>query len=141
MTVETDILKKIVRTYFAEDSVGAAHELEQVPVENALKLLFDQQDKIAAKILRDLQPAYAAELVAHADPTSIAPVLSISGSETCASIFLTLPSEQRQRMLEALPVELKEQIQELLEFPVGSVGRAMKRTTPRFKRRKQLAKQ
>ena len=29
-------------------------------------------------------------------------------------------------MLEALPVELKEQIQELLEFPVGSVGRAMK---------------
>ena len=65
-------------------------------------------------------------MVVQADPASIAPVLSVSGSETCASIFLTLPSDQRKRMLDALPMELKEQIQELLEFPEGSVGRAMK---------------
>lgn len=126
MTVQTDLLKKIVRRYFAEDSVGAAHELEQLPIEDALGLLLDQHPKTAAKILRDLPSAYAAELVTHADPASIAPVLNISGSETCASIFLTLPSDQRKRMLDALPMELKEQIQELLEFPEGSVGRAMK---------------
>ena len=126
MTEKTDLLRKIVRRYFAEDSVAAAHELVQLPVEDALKLLLDQQDKIAAQILRDLPSAYAAEMVVQADPASIAPVLSISGSETCASIFLTLPSDQRKRMLDALPMELKEQIQELLEFPEGSVGRAMK---------------
>ena len=126
MTEKTDLLRKIVRRYFAENSVAAAHELVQLPVEDALKLLLDQQDKIAAQILRDLPSAYAAEMVVQADPASIAPVLSISGSETCASIFLTLPSDQRKRMLDALPMELKEQIQELLEFPEGSVGRAMK---------------
>ena len=126
MTEKTDLLRKIVRRYFAEDSVAAAHELVQLPVEDALKLLLDQQDKTAAQILRDLPSAYAAEMVVQADPASIAPVLSTSGSETCASIFLTLPSDQRKRMLDALPMELKEQIQELLEFPEGSVGRAMK---------------
>ena len=126
MTEKSDLLRKIVRRYFAEDSVAAAHELLQLPIEDALKLLLDQQDKIAAQILRDLPSAYAAEMVVQADPASIAPVLSVSGSETCASIFLTLPSDQRKRMLDALPMELKEQIQELLEFPEGSVGRAMK---------------
>lgn len=126
MTVEIELLKNMVRKYFADDEVAAAHELAQLPVEDALTLLLDQQDKPAAKILKQLPPAFAAELVAHAEPSRIAPVLSISGSETCASIFLTQPSPQRKRMLDALPLELKTQIQELLEFPEGSVGRTMK---------------
>lgn len=126
MAVEIDVLKNMIRKYFADDEVAAAHELAQLGVEDALVLLLDQQDRTAAKILRQLPPVFAAALVAHADPVSIAPVLSVSGSETCASIFLTQPFEQRKRMLDALPPELKEQIQELLEFPEGSVGRAMK---------------
>lgn len=126
MTVEIALLKNVVRKYFAGDEVAAARELTQLPVKNALMLLLDQQSGTAAKILRQLPPSFAAELVAHASPARISPVLSICGSETCASIFLTQPFEQRKRMLDALPLELKEQIQELLEFPEGSVGRAMK---------------
>jgi magnesium transporter len=120
------VLQNIVRNYFADDDVAAAHEIEKLSVDDALEVLLDQQTQVSANILRHLPSAFAAQLVAKAAPASISPVLNVAGSDTCASIFLTLHNEQRSQMLESLPTKLKEQIQQFLVFPEGSAGRVMR---------------
>lgn len=126
MVANDSSLIKIINNYFSEDHVAAAHHLEQLPVEEALSLLFELQHQLAAKILSHLHTAFAAELVAKSDSEKMTPILSVANSETCASIFLSLPTAERERMLKSLSPELKEQIQEFLVFPEGSAGKAMR---------------
>ena len=124
--MESKYLYKIIRNYFSNSPLTAAHNLESLPINEAVELFEQLPVLLASKVLAELTPTFAAELVAKSDPQAIAAVLENSGSEACASIFLALPATQQETLIESLEENLREQVRTLLTFPVGSAGSIMR---------------
>ena len=124
--MENKYLYKIIHNYFSDNPLTAAHNLESLPINEAVDLFQQLPILLASKVLAELTPTFAAELVAKSDPQAIAAVLENSGSEACASIFLALPATQQETLIESLEENLREQVRTLLTFPVGSAGSIMR---------------
>lgn len=115
----------LILSFVHEDPVAAAHHIDSLDEEHALRILESLPQRDLTTVLRHLDPIFAAKLVLATAPQRIVPILERGGGEVCASILLSLPDAKRTVFLESMSETLREQIQELLAFPEDSAGRAM----------------
>lgn len=119
-------LLPFVRKQFESDPAAAARSLETMTEQEAVGVLGALPPTLAAKALRQLQVGYAAALLKDAGPELFQEVARDVESEHAAAIFMALPNDTREQFLAHLPAKLKREVQELLTYPVGSVGRIMR---------------
>jgi magnesium transporter len=117
---------RILEKYFGDDPTTAAHNIEGMPIDEALGLLQHFPKTLAAKLLAGVSLDFASELVLKGDPKLIIPILENSSPETSSSILLILPEDKRVQYLATLPTNLREATELALTFPVDSTGRIMK---------------
>lgn len=124
MTEESSLLP-LVRKFFEYDTVAAAHSLERMAEDEAVKVLLALPVSLAVRTIRHLQVSYAAALLKDADPQLFREIVSALDPQFAATIFMHLPQDARERLLENIPGKLKNQLRELLTYPENSVGRLM----------------
>jgi magnesium transporter len=123
--VETAALLPLVRNFFEHDLETAVHILEGMTEEEAAEVLRSLPAALAVRVVKALQIGYAASLLKAADDDFLTEITSHLDPQVAASILMHLPGEARERMSEHISEKLKGQIRELLEYPEGSIGRAM----------------
>ncbi len=124
MSVQKTLLP-LVRKYFENDPLAAAHSLEAMPEEEAIGILRTLPTSLSAQAFPYLQVGYAAGLLKDL-PTDICnSIIEKLDPQQGAMIFINLPDTTRKKFLELLPEKIKRQIQELLTYPEHSAGRMM----------------
>ena len=123
---QREYLLPIVRRYFEDDPVTAAHNLEDLSTEECVDLLRVLSPKLAAKLLLRLSTERTASIVSESQPEDLVHIFVHAGGDFCSSVLLNLSSEKRERFILALPRKLRDQVQELLTFPAGTAGSVMR---------------
>ena len=123
--VETAALLPLVRNFFDHDLETAVHILEGMPDQEAAEVLRSLPVTLAVRVVKALQISYAALLLKAADDGFLIEITSHLDPQVAASILMHLPQDARERMSNQISEKLKGQIRELLEYPEGSIGRAM----------------
>ncbi|MCK5942644.1 MAG: magnesium transporter [Planctomycetes bacterium] len=119
-------LTRLAILYCGRDPVGAAQAIEGLEPGVAVEVLEALTHAKLQKLLPHLSPSFVAALIDACSAERIAPLLERGGADVCSALLLSLADEHRTAFLQALPEELREHIAELLTFPTGSVGQAMK---------------
>lgn len=115
----------LVLSFVREDPAAAAHHIDTLDEEHALRVLESLSQKDLTSVLAHLDPTFASKLVLAVAPDRIVPLLERGGGDICASVLLTLPEAKRAAFLESMSAELRQQVREVLAFPADSAGRAM----------------
>ncbi len=118
-------LLPLVRKYFENDLVAAAHSLEAMSEKEAVAVLQGLPSSLAARAFPHLQPTYAVALLQELPTTKYREILGKMEPYQGAAIFLHLPQETREQMISELPEKLKIDIREFLSYPEDSAGRLM----------------
>ncbi|MBI3306872.1 MAG: magnesium transporter [Candidatus Omnitrophica bacterium] len=118
-------LLPIVRKFFEEDPVRAAHSLETLDHEDAVSVLKALPPILSAEAFPYLQAGHAAGLLKGISPEFFKIIMEKLEPQQGAAIFMNLPSEARHNFLSHLSEKVKRQIQELLTYPEDSAGRIM----------------
>ncbi len=124
----TKTLLSILQKYFNKDPEQAAHYLEALEDEKAIKILTQLSAASSSKILPYLNTHLALDWIQEISSDSFTQILEKLSPQQGASLFLGLGDQRRQEMIDALPPKLKEEISELLTFPEDSVGQVMSTT-------------
>lgn len=124
MTPHSSLLP-LVRKYFEDDPVRAAHSLEAMDEEDAVNVLKALPVALSAEAFPHLQVNHAVALLKEVPPQIFNGIIERIDAQQGAAIFMNLPADARKRLLEGLPEKTKKQIQELLTFPENSAGRIM----------------
>ncbi|CAB1075956.1 hypothetical protein JY97_16275 [Alkalispirochaeta odontotermitis] len=118
-------LLPLVQKFFEKDLNAAAGILESIPEEEAAATLKSLPIPLAAQVVKVLQISYAAVLLRDADDQFMIELISHLDPQFLASVLMRLPPEDRERMSKHISEKLKGQIREFLDYPEGSIGRAM----------------
>ncbi|MHC4850467.1 MAG: magnesium transporter [Planctomycetota bacterium] len=118
-------LVPLVRKYIETDAAGAARILEKMDEETAAAALRQMPAAVIAHAFPHLQAAYSATLLKSASPEVFRAVAKELDPQRAAKIFMRLPTDARERFVPHLPEKLKHRVQELLTYPVDSVGAIM----------------
>ena len=118
-------LLPLILNFVRDDPVAAAHHLDALDEEHALRVLESLPPKDLTLVLSHLDPTFASKLVLAVPPERIVPLLERGGGDICASVLLTLPDAGRAVFLDSLSPVLRDQVREVLTFPEDSAGRAM----------------
>lgn len=125
-----DVVVRLVR----DDPYRAVHHLEILPPTRVLEILEALPPADATKVIDHLDPTFVAEVVEQAPNGRVVPLLERAGAAVCAELVLNLRGDVREGVLTALPEDLRTEVAEILTFPQGSVGRAMKTDHTAFPR-------
>lgn len=115
----------MVRQFFEQDPILAAHSLETMEEELAVSVLAALPSTRVAEIFTLLQPELAAKLLQHLSEEQLSTIVPKLNAEQGAALFLRLSEEERRHLLDRLPEKSKLQIQEVLTYPENSAGRIM----------------
>ncbi len=118
-------LLPIVRKYFEDDPRKAAHSLETLSEEEAVRVLKTLPSVLSSQAFPYLQDHYAAALLKEIPQDLFNQIVEKLDPQQGARIFINLPNDIRKRFLEHLPEKIKARIQELLTYPENSAGRMM----------------
>ena len=118
-------LLPLVKKYFEDDPLQAAHHLETMSEEEAVTVLKSLPPHLSSQAFPYLQVGYAAALLKEIPAELCRQISERLDPQQAASLFMNLPNETRQKLLDNLPEKTKWQIQELLLFPENSAGRIM----------------
>ncbi|MBI4387548.1 MAG: magnesium transporter [Candidatus Omnitrophica bacterium] len=124
MSTRTSLLS-IIRKYFEDDPLKAAHSLETMTEAEAVSVLKSLPPNLSALAVPHLQVGYAAALLNEIPVSVCKEIVEKLDSQQAASIFMNLRAETRQKLMENLPDKIKRQIQEFLIYPEASAGRMM----------------
>ncbi len=119
-------LLPLVARFIEDDPARAAHHLELLAEDAVLDILEALEPVQLAKLLDRLDPVFLSRTIADSPVERIAPLLGKAGASVCASVLLNLPDSKQRDFLDAMPEDTRTEVQEILTFPVGSAGRAMK---------------
>ena len=118
-------LLPIVKRYFENDPIAAAHSLEAMTEEEAADVLKALPPSLSAQAFPYLQVAYAATLLKDLPVDVCNAIIEKLDPQQGASILMNLSADARSQFLGFLPEKIKRQIQELLTYPEHSAGRMM----------------
>lgn len=118
-------LLPLVRKYFEDDPLQAAHSLETMSEHEATAVLKALPPELSAQALPYLQIKYAAALLKRMPAELCKEIAERLEPQLAASIFINLPNDAKQKLLSHLSDKIKRQIQELLIYPDDSAGRIM----------------
>ena len=118
-------LLPVVQKFFELDPMSAAHSLETMDEEGAVRVLGSLPSTLAAEAFRYLDPGRAAQIIKLLPAPVFAAVAQKLDPQQGAAIFFTLPEEVRQGLLEHLSPASRNQLRELLTYPEDSAGRIM----------------
>jgi len=122
---DNSTLLPLVRKFFENDLNAAAGILESMTEEEAARAVKSLPIPLAVRVVKVLQVSYAAALLKDADDQFLIEMTSHLDPQFLASILMRLPPEARERMSKHISGKIKGQIRELLDYPEGSIGRAM----------------
>ena len=115
----------IVRQFFEQDPVLAAHHLETMEEGDAVSVLASLPPGLTAQVFSHLQPNFAAAMLRSLPPNIFSATVEKLDSQQAAALFFHLSQEQRQALIDRLPEKSRYQIQEILTYPENSAGRVM----------------
>jgi magnesium transporter len=118
-------LLPIVQKFFELDPMAAAHSLETMEEESAIRALRSLPPALAAESFRFIDAARAADLLKELPPHLFAAIAQKLDPQQGASIFSTLPPDVQKNLLEHLPERSKGELRDLLTYPENSAGRIM----------------
>ena len=124
MSARTSLLP-IVRKYFEDDPLAAAHSLEAMSVEEAINVLKALPPTLSAQAFPYLQAGYAAALLNEIPEELCKNIVEKLDPQQGVYLFFNFPSSNRKKFLDNLPEKIKHQIHELLIYPENSAGRIM----------------
>lgn len=123
--VQNTALLPMVQKFFEYDFPSAAHVLESMAEEEAAEILRALPVTLVVRVVKALQVSYAAALLQGADDDFLVEMTSHLEPQLATAILMHLPQDARERMSKHISGKLKGQIQELLDYPEGSIGRTM----------------
>jgi magnesium transporter len=115
----------LVRKYIETNPDGAARIVETMEEETAAEALLQMPPGVLAQVFPHLQAAYSATLLKTASPEVFQAIAKALDPQRAAKIFMHLPEDARERFVPHLSEKLKARVQELLTYPVDSVGGVM----------------
>ena len=118
-------LLPIFKNYFEKDPLIAAHTLETMPSEDAVKILTVVPEAMAVKLISYVNDAYCAVLLERLPKSHFEKIANKLDAQKAANIFLKFSEDIRKTFLALLDERQKRQIQELLNYPEDSAGRIM----------------
>lgn len=121
----TDALTLMVRRFFEQDPARAAHSLETMDEDDALRVLEVLPSELSVEIFPHLQPHFAASLLKGLPPETVGPLAEKLDPQHSAALLLQLSAEHREKLLAAFPEKIKKIIREILTYPEDSAGRIM----------------
>ncbi|MBI3313998.1 MAG: hypothetical protein HYZ83_07165, partial [Candidatus Omnitrophica bacterium] len=95
-------LLPIVRKYFEEDPVRAAHSLETLDQDEAVSVLKSLPPVLSAEAFPYLQAGHAAGLLKQTSPEFFKVIMEKLEPQQGAAVFMNLPAETRQVFLDHL---------------------------------------
>lgn len=123
--MESPPLLPLVRKYFENDPLTAAHSLEALPQEDAVAVLRELPGELTARAFPYLTARHAAALLAGLPSAEFGAIVQKLEPEQGAAIFIHLRADTREQFLAHLPERGRRRLQELLTYPEGSAGRIM----------------
>ncbi|PIQ86593.1 MAG: magnesium transporter [Candidatus Omnitrophica bacterium CG11_big_fil_rev_8_21_14_0_20_45_26] len=120
-----DALIPIVRKYFEEDPLRAAHSLETLSEEEAISVLKTLAPTLISQAFPYLSLNYASSLLKDLPQDLRNEILDKLDPQQAASILSDLPQEGRAAVSETLSPHIKHKLQEYLNYPEDSAGRIM----------------
>lgn len=124
-TATKSTLLPLVRKYFENDPLAAAHALESMSESQATQILNELPPNLSARAFPHLQTRYASSLLKEMSPEVCKEIVEGLEPQQAASLFIHLPADARRELIENLSERVKKQIQEFLIYPEESVGRMM----------------
>ncbi|UCD34267.1 MAG: magnesium transporter [Nitrospiraceae bacterium] len=118
-------LLRLVKQYFEQDPLAAAHTMETMGSDDAAEVLKYLPSAMAAKTLVLLNDAFAAVLLEKVPESTFRKIGNRLDSQKATSILLRFSVEMRRKFLDLLDEKQKREIQELLNYPEDSAGRIM----------------
>lgn len=118
-------LLPIVRKYFEDDPLAAAHSLETLSEAEAVSILTELPTTLSAQAFQYLGPTFAASLLKEMSPVFFNEILEKLDPQQASSIFLGLSSDVREKFWDGLSEKIRRNIQEFLAYPKDSAGRIM----------------
>lgn len=126
---EINALAVMIRQFFEQEPVRAAHCLETMEEEQAVDVLNELPPEMVADIFPNFQSHFAATVLKSFSQELLMAVAEKLDPQQGASLLLQLPAENRMQLLAGFPERVKKTIQEILTYPENSAGRIM---TPEF---------
>lgn len=115
----------MIRQFFEQEPVRAAHCLETMEEEQAIAILNELPAEMVADIFPNFQPHFAGMILKSFPPELLRAVAEKLDPQQGAALLLQLPSESRMQLLAGFPEKVKKTIQEILTYPENSAGRIM----------------
>jgi len=122
--VQTPLLP-VVRKFFEQDPLAAAHSLETMEEEEALTVLRALPPELSAYVFPYLQVTHAASFLKDLTPELFRAIVERLDPRQATTIFMSIPRQTREQFLNCLPNQTRQQLQELLTYPEDSAGRIM----------------
>ena len=122
---EVNALAVMIRHFFEQEPVRAAHCLETMEEEEASAVLNELPPELVADIFPNFQPHFSATVLKNFSPELLSSVAEKLDPQQGASLLLQLPAESRMQLLAGFPEKVKKTIQEILTYPENSAGRIM----------------
>jgi len=122
---EQEPLLSLVEKYFENDPISAAHSLETMDEDEAVKILKSMPLELAAEAIRHLENVFAAHLLEKLPQHFFKSVVDRLEPQQGAAIFLSVPKKIRHAFLDHLEGKRKKEILEILTYPEDSAGRIM----------------
>ncbi len=123
--MENASLLTLTKLFFEHNLDAAAQILENMTEDDAVAVLKSLPVSLAVKVVKILQIEYAAALLKDADDQFLDELTSLIEPQILASILMRLPTEARAKIATRISGQLKDKVSELLDYPVGSIGRTM----------------
>jgi len=129
------VISRFVESYLTRYPGAAAEALERLAPDAAAEVLGALDVHEVVRLLDGMLPQRAAEVLPELDARLAAGALGVIGFAAARRLMLRLDAERRAPILNAAPTPLRLNLVRALDFPDGSVGRAMQTRYDSFRLR------
>lgn len=116
---------RITQKFIEHDVVSAAQIIETLDEKDAAEILQAMPPEIAVRVLKNLQISYTADLLESAGEDFLEQVLPKLAPQILTAVLMNASDDFRGRVKGMVSQAVQHQIQELLNYPEGSVGRVV----------------
>ena len=133
--MSSESYKLLIEKFIEHDAVSSSNIIEDLDVEEAAKIFEGLSPEIIARILRNLQISFSASIIEKLSDQFVSNTLPLLEPQLLTSVLMNSSKESRERLRQYISGAAEKQIQELLEYPEGSVGRVVSTDFLSFDRR------
>jgi magnesium transporter len=122
---KTESLELVVRSFVETHPRDAAGVLEQLKVEEAVRIMKKLPLRLVGLLLDRLAPQTGAAILEHFDLINVRELLAILPPRTASFILQNIQDQRRQEALADLPGPLARQLRDLMTYPPDTAGGMM----------------